>query len=373
MDRPQLDKPLKPSEILPELSATTDEELREGIGRLIKAANSDDRRRRVQRIQPAGSPLLAPSGARCWALRPPDTLCDCGAHYERYGQPGRPCPARTIARWSKELSKLLADFGIAPGAPPSSVADRLRASFQGWRPVKVRHFDQASEVPLSELMPLLGRAVPQLVRRQGYFHGAAGTGKSFAMAYLFFAALEAGIDADWVDDLSMRRLVVRLESFDEATKKGAEAEWERLTGRKVIFYNDLCVDEDPPRESKPGHPLLGPHLWRLTEESRANLWVSSNLGSSMGPEEDQRGWPAAKSLNTHPDCGARVVSRLLADRQDLAKLQLAQDAAVRDKREITQAEWTACIQPALILNFVGENQRLAGLSMARLAATQKNR
>lgn len=372
MDNPRrMDEPLRLAQLLPELAGTTDEGLREGLAKLVKAADADARQRGVKAVHAAQrSELIAPAGA-CWALRAPDTLCDCGAHYERFGQPGRPCPARTTRRWSKELSKLLADFGVDTSGPQGSIADRLRASFQSWRPVKIRRFDQATEIPLAELMALLQRAVPQLTRRQGYFHGAAGTGKSFAMAYLFFSALEAGIDAEWVDDLSMRHLVVRLESFDEVTKKGAEAEWQRLVGKRVIFYNDLCVDDDPPRESKPGHPLLGPHLWRLTEESTANLWVSSNLGSSG--DEDHRGWPASKALSTHPDCGARVVSRLLADRQDLAKLKSAQDAAVREKKEVTFAEWSACVQPALILHFVGENQRLAGLSLARQAAAQKNR
>ena len=148
-----------------------------------------------------------------------------------------------------------------------------------------------------------------------------GTGKTHFQLCLFFVALEAGVDAVWLDEPTMQAEVTASRNHEPATSLRGKNAIERWRRAEALFFNDVGFDDNPPSRDLPGRPLLSNLYWHLLEKSSSALWASMN--------------PHPSELCGHPDVGDRVVSRMLG-------------------------RFTGGLPP-LVVKFDGEDQRLARL------------
>lgn len=333
--RPNIPDPLKAGGLLGDPDA-----LRARIAEFTKVIEAEEQRRGVE--HPA--PELALRS--CWALPADGSMVCAGGMHSHATLIAKsrswPCRARRVRQEHKHLAKLLLECGV-PLDHDGPVSPLLAASYQHDRPYRVECWDEAREVPLKEVIPMILGVARQLTVRNGYFHGPTGTGKSHLHALLFFIALESGLDAVWIDDTDMRRLVMLLRSLDPVVRSIAQLEWNALLKKSVIFYSDIGLETDPARDQI-SKPLLAAWMWSLLEGAVGTMWATGNLPPI--PKEK-----APMSLSEHPDVGARVVSRLIGARTDSAALSAAVRAAAQAERMITAEERAACMHSALILKF----------------------
>lgn len=121
--------------------------------------------------------------------------------------------------------------------------------------------------------------------------GSCGTAKTVVLFAIYFAALKQGFDAAFVTQAELREIAQDLDSFDPIVKARAQARRTALAKRQLLVIDDLAdrKNSNQPTEGVLLDILIGP----------AAAW-SSNLKE--------------KELAQHQDVGARVVSRLYADR-----------------------------------------------------------
>lgn len=355
-NRPSIEEPVRTKVLLVGDKEKEDPELRARIEAIAAIVKAEEQRRGI-RPRP-----IAPGPQPCWAIASQEGMvCDAGRHYDPTKQGADllvwPCRAERVRTEHRRLASLLLKCGVPlPNAYDGPISPLLCAAWEFPRPVQIARFDQAAIVPLDTVVQMLREIVPLLLARNGLFHGTVGSGKTHLALMLFFMALEVGIDAVWIDDLWLRRLVTDRTSFNELVRSEADMQWAVLLKRSVIFYSELGGDDDPPARSA-SHPYLAMPLLKIFEEGKATIWANTNL-----PPEAEKG---ERCLGNHVDVGERVLSRLLADRTDAAALAQAAQRAAAQGRVLTAQERGACMHPALILKFLplseeSSDQRLHG-------------
>lgn len=356
--RPYLNQPVRAVDIFGGTANNPDDLLRDRLTAVANKAKDERPAPSLEQRRP------------CWALTQPGPICTGSMHSD--GKESWPCRALRVRLEQARLKKLLTECKV-PSSYDGPISPILAMSYEHDRPLRVERWDTRSEVPLSEMIALAHAEATEVMLKNALLHGPTGTGKTHIELLIYFTALECGVDAVWIDDKELRPLVADLASFDEEIKRAAETRWSLLCRRKVIFYSDLGLDDDPPRESKPSHPLLAGHLWKLLEEGTACVRATTNLPPRRAEGDDRR----IGSLSEHPDVGPRVLSRLTGSRTDDAALASMFAKAIAEKRQPTVEERAACVHPALILKFspTGEgvsDQRLhAGVMQRRALRSQR--
>ncbi len=278
--------------------------------------------------------------ARCWALGGDrNVVCDNGWHTDMTKRSSWRCAAVLSLAARGPLRELLIKCKVDP-SDPSALAPRLRAELKPERQpgnsVKVyRVIDGATSIEsitLGAALSLLDDLVLLLPDRNVFLFGKKGTGKTHVQLWLTFAALEQGVSAVWLDDMTLQKICSDRRSFEEKERLSGEQQWQKLMRAKLLVYNDLGADDHPPQQDRPGRPLLAEPLRQLAEMGSGRFCCSSNLKLAAKADEPPPalGVPVA-SLDRHRDVGGRVVSRLISNHLGV---------------------------PALILKFEGRDQRV---------------
>jgi len=374
-EREKLVEPLRVSALL-DMSAEDRQKAILDIA--AKAAADDAQRHGPRQAEPEPS-------RRCWALRPDEPgVCSGGAHSRDDGGPGGTsdrCIAYAVRQAQLGLGRMLVECGV-PQSYVGPISPILAECYGTDRQYRVSRWDTDEDVPLSKMVLLmLGEVFSTLTKRNVLLHGPKGCGKSHLQALLYFLAIETGLDVAWIDTLGMRELVSDLGSKRDEVRDAALGKWRLLARRRVIFFSDLGLNDAPPRSSNSQHVLLADSMWKLCEESRATLCMSSNLPPYLSPEQAEedrrygrRDWNDRKprALVEHPDVGSRVLSRIIGSRIDERALEAVVAKAQTEGRVPSLAERDSCSYPAVILKFSSSSetagdQRLRAGTLARRA------
>lgn len=251
-------------------------------------------------------------GSSCWNA-PRGAVCRDGVHTLRGGFGHELCQRRAVEVAIRTHEALLAECKFTSHSGP--VAEPLLAALEPDRPVRV----EAGGAVLrgQELAAVLRGELELVPRRHALRHGQRGAGKTHHALIERFWCLERGIASIWLTEPTFMEIVSQKESTDPAERARGQARWATLVRARVVFLDDLCLDDNPPRQKQPGRPLLQVPLVQLQGEMLGVLRATTNR--------------SLEELNAHPDCGGRALSRLLAVHKG---------------------------EPALVSHYAGEDQRI---------------
>ncbi len=246
--------------------------------------------------------LPDPSPVRpCPALQPDEESCECDAHQLRGQRASRVCPLTWYKSARHELAGPLALCGYGPELDCLTwpVAELLR-----------RKLELRPEVTgLGAMLDLVDQALARGFRGQaGHLAliGTPGTAKTHALLTIYFAALWEGVPARWVESAQLARLAMARESRREDEHDAATSELRYLRATKLLVLDDLGDRITDPYAKVPGSTKYAALLIDLLNKFTGRVIWSSNLN-------DQQ-------LGEHPDIGPRLLSRLLADHQQVPVL-----------------------------------------------------
>lgn len=237
--------------------------------------------------------------------------CDGERHhpleYDRHA--GRPCPLRFYRRalvtQKQALDKLrpeLLRIGWSGDAEGSDIgAAILRAVDQGLDAERI------GDAGVSGLRPALAAVktmIAQPPERCGHLWllGTSGTAKTMMLLGLRFVWLRRGIDSRFITG-EMVREVARQYNGGPAEREIAETTIAGWAKARAIFLDDLCDRRADVGDKPAGEGGAAAVLLNLAAAFGGLFCGSSNL------QQDE--------LADHQDCGARLVSRLFADREGL--------------------------------------------------------
>lgn len=215
----------------------------------------------------------------------------------------RPCPEHAKRQAQAQQAAILQRcasvvtiaerYGLTEWALDAPMWQQLLARVDRQRPVTAKIADRKYD--LGQLVALIERGCrqPSADSPHVFLTGPCGTGKTTLQAVLYLAAVEAGIDAAFVDSIELRMLAANLTSRWDETARAAKNDLERLIRRRAIFWSDVG---DSTATEKAFPETVAAILERFT----GRLVTSSNLG--LG------------ELAKHPDITQRAVSRLTAGR-----------------------------------------------------------
>lgn len=235
----------------------------------------------------------------CPALGPDEESCECDSHYVRGGLGVRVCPLTWYKSARQSLAGELALCGYGRELDPlrTPVAGELR-----------KRLELRPEVTgLQGLLELVDVAMERGFRGQaGHLAliGTPGSAKTHALLTLYFAALQEGIAARWVESAHLARLAQLRDSKRDEEADHAASELRNLRAAKLLFLDDLGDRITDPYCKTPGSSKYAALLLDLLNKYTGRVFWSSNLGADgkKGPQ-----------LADHPDIGPRLLSRLLAD------------------------------------------------------------
>lgn len=256
--------------------------------------------------------MLSGGWAKCPALAGKENSCQGGQHgvATDAGEgkfpivvDTRPCPEHArrhaqalqaaILQRCQSVVTIAERYGLTEWALDAPMWQQLLARVDRQRPVTAKIADRKYD--LAQLCALIERGCrqPSADSPHVLLTGPCGTGKTTLQAVLYLAAVEAGIDAAFVDSIELRMLAANLTSRWDETARTAKNDLERLIRRRAIFWSDVG---DSTATEKAFPETVAAILERFT----GRLVTSSNLG--LG------------DLAKHPDITQRAVSRLTAGR-----------------------------------------------------------
>lgn len=247
----------------------------------------------------------------CWAATG-GARCRDGVHILPGGKERR-CPRPDVEQAIAAHRALLAECKFESATGP--VAEPLWRALRPDRPVSIEIAGAA--VRGAALLAALREQLAEVPRRHALRHGQRGAGKTHHALIERFWCLEQSIASAWLTEPVFMEIVSQKESTDSAERARGQARWAALVRAPVVFLDDLCLDDNPPRQKQPGRPLLQVPLVQLQGEMLGVLRCTTNR--------------TFKELNEHPDCGGRALSRLLAPHKGM---------------------------PAMVWHYEGEDQRI---------------
>lgn len=266
------------------------------LGRVVDSASSLVADLARLREQFAGDEAAPPA---CPALGPDEESCECDSHYVRGGLGVRVCPLT----WYRQARATLSGELALCGYPPGTDAMRVPVASELRRKLELR-----PEVSgLEGLLEMVDEALRRGFRGQAghvALIGTPGSAKTHALLVLYFAALQEGVPARWVESAHLARLAQLRESRRDEESDHAANELRNLRAAKMLFIDDLGDRVTDPYCKTPGGSKFAALLLDLLNKYTGRVLWSSNLGAD-GKEGPQ--------LGDHPDVGPRVLSRLLGD------------------------------------------------------------
>ncbi len=246
----------------------------------------------LERMKPA---LVPDEQPRCSFPRmpmpdgSPDERCDLIAHYRWHTEwkcavsIGR-CPElrkrETAELYERERKRLAGEIAI--------IARLGSVGFDGYN---VDRGKKAGEAWMAAKEFSEGRPP----KRNVFFAGTTGLGKTRLMLASHFALLRAGVRSVYVTSPELRAAFDDQRAFDEELRHQGDSVVERLVRTQAVHLDDLGnVDDD---ERKRGQFAEG--LKKVLDRSGAAWFAATNLT-----------WDEAMK---HPDVGAKVLSRLVSN------------------------------------------------------------
>jgi len=129
--------------------------------------------------------------------------------------------------------------------------------------------------------------------------GSTGTAKTMLNFALYFAWLRRGLSCHWLEQGELIRQAKNLASGIEGLPESAQSWLASIKRYKILFLSDLAAQKAD-KSTEPGTSPLANLLLSLLSGFSGRVVFDSNLDSDK--------------LRAHPDMGARIVSRLFADR-----------------------------------------------------------
>ena len=129
--------------------------------------------------------------------------------------------------------------------------------------------------------------------------GSTGTAKTMLNFALYFAWLRRGLSCHWLEQGELIRQAKNLASGIEGLPESAQSWLASIKRYKILFLSDLAAQKAD-KSTEAGTSPLANLLLTLLSSFSGRVVFDSNLG--------------ADDLRKHPDMGARIVSRLFADR-----------------------------------------------------------
>jgi len=129
--------------------------------------------------------------------------------------------------------------------------------------------------------------------------GDTGTAKTMMGFALYFAWLRRGLSCHWIEQGELIRQAKNLASGIEGLPESAQSWLASIKRYKILFLSDLAAQKAD-KSTEAGTSPLANLLLTLLSSFSGRVVFDSNLDSDK--------------LRAHPDMGARIVSRLFADR-----------------------------------------------------------
>ena len=234
----------------------------------------------------------------CPAVKPGER-CRNGWHELASGV--RPCPMERYRSERKRLVQELALCGYGPER--DEMADDVgRVLFKSVDPR--RDAATLGAAGVKELRSVLLR-VGEL-KQEGAagrcniaLIGSTGTAKTMLNFALYFAWLRLGMSCHWLEQGELIRQAKNLASGIEGLPESAQSWLASIRRYKILFLSDLAAQKAD-KSTEAGTSPLANLLLSLLSSFSGRVVFDSNLDSDK--------------LRAHPDMGARIVSRLFADR-----------------------------------------------------------
>lgn len=239
---------------------------------------------------------LQPDKPETCPMAKPGERCRHGWHERDRG--ASPCP---LGRYRSERVRLTNELALCGYGPketdeigpwlfrrvdpkrdaatlgPSGVAD-LRAVLKRWGEIRKASAEGPQHVALI---------------------GGTGTAKTMLNLSLYFAWLHDGASCHWIEQGELIRHAKNLASGIEGLPESAQSWLSSIKRYKILFLSDLAAQKAD-KSTEAGTSPLANLLLSLLSSFSGRVVFDSNLDSDK--------------LRAHPDMGARIVSRLFADR-----------------------------------------------------------